>query len=337
MKHHITTAAAVAALLAVGLTAATAQTVEIKYASTAPPKTVWAMQVERFASIVTESSKGALKINAFLGGQLGNEQDTIQQVARGRIDMGGFSLTAGSLIVPELSLLSIPFLFKSAAEQDCVLDTASVLDYTEKGFASKGVHFLSWSEVGTTHFFGKKPVLTPEDIRGVKARSQPSKIGAYIWTTFGANPNPLPTSEWNSAMQTGLAEVADSGPTYYHFAGLGKISPVMTLSAHQDLAGLVVINKALYDKMTPDQKAALNESRKKAPDAQQRAEVRGFEEKILEMHKAGGGQVVPMSDAQREVWRKAMEPQFQKIVADVGGDSPRLWGLIQDALKTCRK
>lgn len=336
MKRHIVRVAAAASVLATSLTVATAQTTEIKYASTAPPKTVWAMQVERFASVVTESAKGSLKINAFLGGQLGNEQDTIQQVARGRIDMGGFSLTAGSLIVPELSLLTIPFLFKTPAEQDCVLDSPAVLAYAEKGFAAKGVHFLAWSEVGTTHFFGKKPILTPDDIRGMKARSQPSKIGAYIWTTFGANPNPLPTSEWNSAMQTGLAEVADSGPTYYHFAGLGKIAPVMTLSAHQDLAGVVVINKALYDKLSASQKDAINASRKSAPDSQLRAEVRGFESKILEMHKAGGGQVVPMSDAQREVWRKAMEPQFQKIVADVGGDSARLWGLIQDALKTCR-
>ena len=111
----------------------------------------------------------------------------------------------------------------------------------------------------------------------------------------------------------------------------------MTLSAHQDLAGLVVMNKGLYDKLTPDQKAGIDSSRKANPDAKLRAEVRGFEAKILEMHTAGGGQVVPMSDAQREVWRKGMEPQFAKIVADVGGDSATVWGLIQEALKTCRK
>ena len=90
------------------------------------------MQVERFAADVTEASKGTIKINAFLGAQLGSEQDTIQQVARGRIDMGGFSLTAGSLIVPELSILSIPFLFKDAKEQDCVLDSAPVAQVCER-------------------------------------------------------------------------------------------------------------------------------------------------------------------------------------------------------------
>jgi TRAP-type transport system periplasmic protein len=311
--------------------------IDVKYASTAPPKTVWATQVERFAADVTDGSKGSLKINAFLGAQLGSEQDTIQQVARGRIEMGGFSLTAGSLIVPELSILSIPFYFRDIKEQDCVLDSAPILKFTQESLAAKGVQFLGWSEVGTTHFFGKKPILTPDDIKGLKARSQPSKIGAYIWTTFGANPNPLPVTEWNSAHQTGLVDVADSGPTYYHFAGLGKVAPVMTLSAHQDLPGLVVVNKAFYDKLTADQKTAVNSSRVKNPDAKLRAEVRGFEEKILEMHKAGGGQVVTMTDAQRSVWQKAMEPKFDTIVKDVGGDSAKLYALMQDALKTCRK
>lgn len=328
-----------AALLAVvGTLPISAQSpIEMKYASSAPPKTVWATQTERFAADVAEASKSGIKINTFLGAQLGSEQDTIQQVARGRIEMGGFSLTAGSLLVPEMSVLMIPFLFKDGKEQDCVLDTESVSKYTVDGFAAKGVQFLGWSEVGTTHFFGKKPVLVPGDIKGLKARSQPSKIGAYIWSTFGANPNPLPVTEWNSAHQTGLVDVADVSPTYYHFAGLGKIAPVITLSAHQDLAGVVVMNKAIYDKLTPEQQAALNASRKSNPDAKLRAEVRGFEEKILEMHKAGGGQVVAMSGEQRAVWQKAMEPQFAKIVADIGGDSSKLWSLVQDGLKTCRK
>ena len=89
--------------LAAGLawtTGATAQTVELRYATSAPPKTVWEMQVQRFQKQVDDGSKGTLKINAFLNSQLGSEQDTIAQVARGRIDMGGYSVTAGSLLVP---------------------------------------------------------------------------------------------------------------------------------------------------------------------------------------------------------------------------------------------
>src|SRR5262245_17170424 len=149
-----------AAALALPLTgAAFAQTVELRYATSAPPKTVWEMQVVRFQKQVEDGSKGSLKINAFLNSQLGSEQDTVQQVARGRIDSGGYSVTAGSLLVPEMSLLSIPFLFKDQKEQDCVLDN-HLTTITADMFLKKGVVFISWSEVGVADIIGKKPYLS---------------------------------------------------------------------------------------------------------------------------------------------------------------------------------
>jgi TRAP-type C4-dicarboxylate transport system substrate-binding protein len=47
-----------------------------------------------------------------------------------------------------------------------------------------------------------------------------------MWSQFGANPNPLPVTEWNSAFQTGLIDVADSAPTFYFFSGLSKLGPL---------------------------------------------------------------------------------------------------------------
>ncbi len=197
-----------AALLALPLTAAYGQSVELRYATSAPPKTVWEMQVVRFQKQVEDASKGSLKINAFLNSQLGSEQDTVQQVARGRIDMGGYSVTAGSLLVPELSLLNIPFLFKDQKEQDCVTDN-HLTKVTQDLFLKKGVVMISWSEVGVADIIGKKPYLTPDDLKGLKARSAPNKVAGFMWTQFGANPNPLPVTEWNSAFQTGLIDVAE--------------------------------------------------------------------------------------------------------------------------------
>ena len=141
--------------------------VELRYATSAPPKTVWEMQVQRFQKQVEEASKGSLKINAFLNSQLGSEQDTIAQVARGRIDSGGYSITAGSLLVPEISLLNIPFLFKDQKEQDCVTDK-HLTKITSDLFLKKGVVFISWSEVGVADIIGKKPYLSPDDLKGLR-------------------------------------------------------------------------------------------------------------------------------------------------------------------------
>ena len=325
-------AATALALPATG--AAFAQSVELRYATSAPPKTVWEMQVVRFQKQVEDASKGSLKINAFLNSQLGSEQDTVQQVARGRIDMGGYSVTAGSLLVPELSLLNIPFLFKDQKEQDCVTDN-HLTKVTQDLFLKKGVVMISWSEVGVADIIGKKPYLTPDDLKGLKARSAPNKVAGYMWTQFGANPNPLPVTEWNSAFQTGLIDVADSAPTFYFFSGLAKLAPVVTMTQHQDQGGVVIMNKEAFDKLTPEHKAALTGTSTSAPASQLRAEVRGFEGKIREMHKAAGGTIVELTPEQRAVWRKGIEAAWPKMVEAVGGEAGAYWKAIQSGIKAC--
>ena len=131
--------------------------IELRYSSGAPPKgNPWVTQIERFAKHVEEESKGELKIATFFASQLGSEQDTVQQVARGRIDMGGYSAGAAALVVPEVALLLMPFYFRNVEELDCVLDkhmTTLVTDLYDK----KGIKFLSWTEVGSIEMFGIRP------------------------------------------------------------------------------------------------------------------------------------------------------------------------------------
>ena len=324
-----------ASVLCVSTTAAQTGT-EIRYAASAPPNTIWATQIERFAKLSSEKSAGAFKINVFINSQLGSEQDTIQQVARGRIDMGGYSISAGALLVPELALLNMPFLFKNSVEQDCVFDNHITPIATEL-LAKKGVQFIAWTQVGETNIVGKKPFIKPEDLKGLKARAQPTKLGPYFWSTFGANPNPLPVTEWTSAHQSGLVDVADSAITFYVFGGLNKVAPVMTLTKHLDHGGVVLMNKAVYDKLPESGRKAFVELEKELPTAALRKEVREFESKLAGMHKSQGGTVVELSPEQREVWRKEMTATWPKMVEAVGGESNAMYKAIQDGIKSCNK
>ena len=308
--------------------------VELRYATSAPPKTVWEMQILRFQKQIEELSKGSLKINAFLNSQLSSEQDTVAQVARGRIDMGGYSITAGSLLVPEISLLNIPFLFKDQKEQDCVFDK-HLTKLTQDMFVKKGVVMIGWSEVGVADIIGKKAFVSPNDLKGLKARSAPNKVAAFMWSQFGANPNPLPVTEWSSAFQTGLIDVADSAPTFYFFSGLSKLAPVVTMTQHQDQGGVVLVNKEAFDKLSAEHKAVLTGTSTATPAAQLRAEVRGFEGKIREMHKAAGGTIVELTPEQRAVWRKGMEAAWPKMVEAVGGEANAYWKAIQAGIRAC--
>ncbi len=148
MKTTALVAALLAALALAGapglVTAQDKKPIELRYSSGAPPTgNPWVMQINRLVKDLDEESKGELKIVPFFGSQLGSEQDTVQQVARGRIDMGGYSGGSAALIVPEIGLLLMPAYFKSLAEFDCVLDNHMTKTVTDL-FASS-LHRAGWT------------------------------------------------------------------------------------------------------------------------------------------------------------------------------------------------
>jgi hypothetical protein len=199
-------AAGVLAALTAAPSAVTAQDkpVTLRYTSNGPPKSPWAVQIERGAVKTLAATKDSVKIEPYYGGQLGNEQDTIQQVARGRIDMGGFSLGSVSLLVPELQVAQLPFYFESAAEQDCVLDKHLAKPFDEL-LAARGLKLLGFGEVGAIDLIGKKAYANPADVKGIKAVSY-TKIQAIAWSALGANSTFVGVPEWSSALQTGLID-----------------------------------------------------------------------------------------------------------------------------------
>ncbi len=332
-SRGITAALFAGALAAFPALAQDKKPVSLRYTTGAPAKTPWVMQLERFAKDVEEESKGGLKIDQFIAAQLGNEQDTVQQVARGRIDMGGFSNGAVALIVPELAILGLPFYFKTVGEQDCAIDLMSKT--VSDMLAKKGVKFLGWTEVGTADIIGKKPFLVPADVKGLKAASASNKVSAAMWTTLGANPTPIGITEIASAFQTGLADVNATVVTFYLPSGLAKVAPVLTRIDLSDAPGIILMNKAIYDKLSAEHRAMLEKAVARRSATQLRAEIRGFEQTLRDMHVKAGGTIAQASPDQRELWRKALEPAWPKMVKEVGGDAEKFFAEMEAGKKAC--
>lgn len=325
---------AIACSLGTSTVQAQSKPLTLRYTTGAPAKTPWVMQLERFAKDVEEESAGSIKIDQFIAAQLGNEQDTAQQIARGRIDMGGFSSGAVALLVPEIALFGLPFYFKSNAEQDCVLDTAMTKPVTEL-LAKKGVQFLGWTEVGTVDVVGKKAFLTPKDVNGLKAAAAANKVSSMMWQALGANPSFVGITEITSAFQTGLTDVNATVITFYLPSGLNKVATVLTRLELSDSPGIIMMNKATWDRMPKDQQAALMRGLERRSADQLRKEIRGFEETLRGMHEKGGGQIVKPTAAQRDEWRKVMEAEWPKMVKDIGGDADKWFQLMESTRKVC--
>ncbi|MFN0160407.1 MAG: TRAP transporter substrate-binding protein [Burkholderiales bacterium] len=310
-----------------------AKPVSLRYASSAPPKTPWVAQIGRFAQAVEEESKGSLKIEAFISSQLGNEQDAVQQVARGRIDMGGFATGAAAIVAPEMAVLIMPFYFRNIAESDCTVDAVQgpIADL----FAKRGVVFMGNGDVGTIDLVGKKPYVVPADVKGIKAASYGSKMYTVMWNTLGANSSPMGVTEWAPAFQTGALDATGTPSTFYVPSGLNKVAPVLSRVEMWSSPSFTLMNKGVFDKLSKEHQDALRRASTRETAVMWRKEARAFETMIRSLHEKGGGQVANVTPAQREEWRRALAPAWPQMIKEVGGEAESFFRQIETARKGC--
>jgi TRAP-type transport system periplasmic protein len=298
-----------------------------KVASAAQPGSVLINFVDEMASKSTANSKGELKMERLF---VGSEQEIIQQVVRGRIEVGSVSYTGASVLIPEAGILNMPYLWASNAERDFVTDKFA-LPVLKKIYEAKGLVILALGEVGWNDVVCKTACLTPESVKGMKVRVSPSAASKMFWGAVGANGVQMPLSELFPALQSGLVEAADLPFPYYVTTPAAQSAPHYVLTQHLHHGSTVVVGKAAWDSLSPALRDVVTAARpdvavmRKAVDAEVKPKMEEFKKK--------GGFVHELTAEQRNAWRKLVEPKQEALVKEVGGSAPELWAAIQKGKK----
>ena len=264
-----------------------------------------------------------------MGGALGDENATVGECKRGTIQIWGGSTAALADAVPELALLELPYLFRSEAEADYVLDKVLLEDLRKK-MADRGFILLFWAENGYRSFGTKfGPVKTPADLKGRKMRSQQADIHLEMYRALGASPVPIAVTEVISSLNTGVIDGFDNTPLFSQAASWYKGISHYTVSNHIYQPGVVVASKKWWDGLTPEQqKIVMGDPAKEG--AEGRKNVRAGTPLLLQNFKAAGIQVVDLTPAEREAFAKATEPAH---AAWLKGKGKSAKGLVEKAKK----
>ncbi len=310
-----------------GASSVEAKTV-VKFATVAPANTPWADSIKTIQTHVKKSSKGSIKVKAYLGGQLGGELEILQGVRRGRIQ--GAGLTSGALAsaIPELDVLEIPYLFDSTEEADFILDRY-LFDAFKKIFEKRGLILVSWAENGWRNIGTRsKPVRSPKDLKGVKVRSQESKSHIAFWKAMGALANPIAVTEVLPALQTGLVDGFDNTPLFTLAAEWHTAIKYYSVTEHIYQPAAIVYGAKFWKKMSPaNRKILYGDGNAQALAV--RAGVRALGAELLSVLKETGVEVYQLSEKEKGMFKKAVEGLPSSLVKDIGGEAERIFKLIQ--------
>ncbi len=302
-----------AALLAAALMAGTAsaQTV-LRSSDTHPDGYPTVEAVKYFGELVKERTAGRYAVELYHSAQLGEEKDTIEQVRSGVIDLNRISMAPFNGLIPETTVPSLPYIFRSEDHMHKVMDGA-VGDQIAAAFDQVGLVLLAFYDGGARSFYNsKKPINSLADLAGMKFRVIQSDIFVDMVAALGANATPMPYGEVYSAIETGVIDGAENNFPSYDTAKHAEVAKFYSLDEHTMVPEAFVMAKSSWDKLTPEDQAIFKAAAKDSVARQRElwtAKVKESRAKV----EAGGSQI---TTPDKQPFIDAMGPVYEKHVKD---------------------
>ncbi|HWX24191.1 MAG TPA: TRAP transporter substrate-binding protein DctP [Vicinamibacteria bacterium] len=302
--------AALALLMAFAPQPAAAQ-VRIKMATLVPAGSSWHNVLKETAEKWKTVSGGKVVVTLYPGGVAGDDPDVVRKMRLGTLNAGVLTEVGVAEVDRSVYALGVPMMYSSYDEVYAVLD--KMRPKLEASLLAKGFVVLNWADGGWVHFFSKKAVTTPDDLKTVKLFSWAGDDTAVeLWKSGGFHPVPLPSTELATALQTGLVDTLGVPPQVAVISQYYKYAPYMTDLSWQLLLGATLINKSSWDQIPADLKPALVAASEEAGKKLQ-AEMRQSVDRDIEAMKKNGLHVVPVDAKTAALWSKTAESLYPKI------------------------
>ncbi|WP_174801260.1 TRAP transporter substrate-binding protein [Martelella limonii] len=277
MKIAHLLAAAVVSLCA---TQAFAETLQLSHnAAPGNPKDVASL---KFAELVNEKTDGRITVDVGGSAQFGDDAETITNMRLGTIAFSANSQGTTSAVVPEIALLGLPFLFQNLEQAEAVMDGPAG-DQIAEAAEKQGLVVLAWWNNGIRETSNsKKPINTPEDLKGMKIRTPPDPMTIDIFTALGASATPMAFSELYIALQQGVVDGQENPLINIYSSKLQEVQPYISMTNHKYESTPFLASKIVFDSLSPEDQQAVRDAAVEAGELNrqmvrdQTAELRGI-------------------------------------------------------------
>lgn len=263
-------------------------------------------------------TKGRYKVTVFPSGALGGEKEMLEGIKDGSLDLEVCSSGPVGIFVPEVLITDIPFLFRDYHHARKTLDGPIGQEILAK-FPEKGIIALAWAENGFRHLTNsKRPVSTPEDLKGLKLRTMENQVHMTAFRTLGAVPAPMAFTELFTALQTGAVDGQENPIQIISSSKFGQVQKNLSLTGHVYSPALMLASPAAFNAMSAADKSALQNAAKVGVVAM-RKRVTDMETTGVAELQAQGVNVV--SNIDKSKFQAALAPAYAEYAKKFGADA----------------
>jgi len=303
--------------------------VELRFSIWAPPAHPLVPSTKAWAEDIAKESNGSIKVTIFPSEQLGKAFDHYDMARDGIADITYVNPGYQPGRFPVIAAGQLPFMFADAKKGTAALD-AWYRKYA--GQEMKDTHFCFAFMHDPGAFHGRKKVVAPEDIKGMKIRPPQSTIAQMVTMLGGTNVQ-ASAPEARDVLERGVADAIFFPWGSVFLFGLDKVTKY-----HMDLplytsAFTYSMNKAKYDSLSPAQKKVIDDHcttdwAVKLSSPWTEFEAAGRDK----MKNMAGHEVYELTPDQVKAWKIAVQPlqkQWADAVTKAGGNADEIYKALE--------
>lgn len=277
--------------------------------------------VQHMAKLLREETGGRLDIRIYSGGQLGSERDTLEITTFGGLDLNRVNLAPLNAIEPMTTTPSLPFLFRSQDHLHATLD-GEMGDEILASLEPHNLIGLCFYDSGERSFYNtKRPILTPDDMNGMKIRVQNSDLYVSMIRALGADATPMSLGEVYQSLVQGVIDGAENNWPSYESGRHFEAAPYYSLTRHVMAPEILVMSLSRWRKLSEEDRTLVRSAAKRSVPVMRQLwneRVEGARTRLIE----AGVEVNEVADLaafqerMRPVWERFVTTPQQKDLVD---------------------
>ena len=301
-----------------GTTKAEAQNVTIKFATANPENSYHGIFGLAFKKYAEQMSNGSVKVELFLSGQMGSEQDNVNQVSSGIIQMSSQAVNNVTPFAPIVGFCTLPYMWNNFGEAWAVLDSPLREKLNETMVKQGNFRAIAWLTGGFRVLSNsKKPVRTLEDLKGLRIRVPKNEIMIQAYKSWGINPVPMAWTEVFNALQQKVVDGQDNPYAAIPQEKFYEVQKYVTNIHYLLWIGPVLVNEAWYQSQSPNVRKIMAEAALKAQKEERDWAVANEGTSCLEAIENGMEVMVPANNEKE--WIEKARSIWPNFYDKIGG------------------
>ena len=296
------------------------------FACSTTETSTWADGGRKFGELMEKATGGKVKVNIYAADQLtnGNQSEGIQALMNGDpVQISMHSNLIYSAFDPRFNVVSLPFIYDSVEDADAKFD-GEAGEKMKEILSEYGLHCMGIAENGFRELTNSvREVKSVDDMKNLKVRVAGSNLLMDCYKRWGADATNLNWSETYTALQQNTVEGEENPLPAIDAASVQEVQPYCSMwDAIYDCL-FFCINQEIYDGLTPEQQAVVDEAGQKAVEYERYINRSGDEEIMNRWQSKNGVTITKKEDMDIDSFKKAVEgvdEWFVEQLKDAGYD-----------------